>query len=70
MATLGATGLLELVESIRAYRLCPALSVALPLSLHALRIPRPGSYTFELLIDAVHYSSVGFVAELGQPAGS
>jgi hypothetical protein len=43
------------------------LSVALPLSLHGLGIPHPGAYSFELLIDAVHHASVGFVAERGQP---
>ncbi len=60
----------ELSQPHAALRPGEELSVALPLSLHALGLPRAGAYSFELLIDAVHHASVGFVAEEGQVDGT
>ena len=38
------------------------LAVSLPVPMYDLALPAPGSYSFELLIDGIHQTSVPFVA--------
>lgn len=39
-------------------------SLCVPLKLGNLPLPRPDSYSFELLIDGIHQTSVPFLAKL------
>jgi hypothetical protein len=56
----------EMSKPLGGMRPGEEVSVALPLPLHGFGLPRPGPYSFELLIDGVHHASVGFVAEQEQ----
>jgi hypothetical protein len=43
-------------------------SLPITLSLAAVGLPRPGAYSFEMLIDGIHQASVPFRAEVIEPS--
>lgn len=51
------------VESKGDVRPGEELAAVFGLPLHTVGLPRPGAYSFELLIDGIHGGSVAFVSE-------
>jgi hypothetical protein len=44
------------------------LAIAIPVSVQMLPLPKPGAFSFELLIDQMHHLSVPFLATQHDPA--